>query len=332
MSSSSSFGSGEFGSGPFGTIPFFSVSELITAILRATGHGTPTQEVTKRAAILQFLNNRYQDVLVGRHWRWGQASFDFNLEAPYSTGTISLTQGSQTVTGTGTDFSANIEAKSLLTIPGSSVVYHVLSVESTTSLTLETKFAEDDVTDSAFVIYQNQYRLPKEVDHIQSMIVDSVSKLVPLGVEDFRLNQSRQPTRAGVPETFALIRRDVDDDARYIEIYPAPDRRFQTHIDYTVRIAKLEDDSDCFPIIPDRYRSVLYYGALAEFYGFLRDPTNREIAEKDYARMLFKMQSDTQLTDQALTFTPARNYRTRRGRTRRFGITMSAEEFGRFDD
>jgi len=332
MSSTSSFGSGVFGTGPLGTQPFFNTSELIDSILYATGHGTPANETNKRRAILQFINNRYQEIIMGTHWRWLKAAYDFNLNEEYTTGTVSCTEGSTTVTGVGTNWDSTvIPAKSIFFVSGSSVVYHVASVESTTSLTLETKFSEDDVDDSEYTIGFNQYELPAETDHLVSFIMDSQFKMVHMGLQDFRRYQAGDPARVDTPRVYTLARRDTDDDAVYIEVYPTPDKRYQSHIDYTVRIARLDDDTDCYPIIPDRYRAVLYYGGLSEFYNYLRDPSNAVSAENSYRSFLTQMRNDTQLTDDQFKIQVARNYRRRMPSTGRGRGTTTIEDFGRED-
>jgi hypothetical protein len=333
MSSTTSFGSGVFGSSPLGTQPFFNVSALIDAILYATGHSSPSTETTKRRAILQFVNNRYQDICMGTHWRWLKAAYDFNLDAPYDTGTISLTLGSESVVGVGTSWTAqNVQPKDVLLLQSIRQVYHVSERTSATALTLETQFASDEnLSDADYVMGRNQYELPSSTDHLISFIIDSSAKMIPLGVQDFRRLQSVDPTRTGTPQYYSLVRRDTDDDSVYVEVYPTPDRAYQCHIDYTVRIAYLEDETTCYPIIPDRYRSVLYYGALAEFYSFLRDPSGSSLAENQYRAFLAQMRNDTQQTDDRFVVVNERNYRNRIGRIGRTKGTTTIEDFGRED-
>jgi len=331
MSSSTSFGSGVFSNGPLGSAPFYNVKELIDGVLYATSHKSPSDYTTERSAILQFINNRYQQICMGQFWRWMHASYDFQLQAPYSDGTATAVQGSYTITGIGTVWNSTLSPANIFFFDQAQEVYHVATVDSDSTLTLETKFSEDTVSDpSGYTVAKNQYKLPKETDHLKSLIVDSQVRVRFVGPEDFRFIQSRDPTRLGRPEIATLIRRDPDDDAIYMEVYPAPDRYYQCQLDYSVRIFKLEDSADCYPIIPDRYRAVLYYGALAEFYRFLKDPTNAQLAQADYEKMLVQMRNDRQLTDQDLVIIPARNYRGRYPRWS-FPVTMSIEDFGKTD-
>ncbi len=330
MSSTTGFGTGVFGSSPLGTQPFFDTKSLIDNILYATGHSNPANETTKRRAILQFINNRYQQVCVGTQWRWLKAAYDLNLDAPYSTGVVTTVQGTTGVVGVGTAWSSTlVKPKDILFVDGSSVVYHVSTLTSSTGLTLETKFAEDAVAASEYTLARNQYQLPKETDHLISFIIDSDTRMVPVGLTDFRALQASDPTRLGKPQYYTISRRDTDDDSVYIEVFPTPDKRYQCHIDYTVRIAYLTDSADCYPIIPDRYRSVLYYGGLAEFYMFLRDASNSQNAETSFMMFLNQMRNDTQLTDDRFQILQARKYyKTMPSVGRGRGIT-NIEDFGK---
>lgn len=310
MSSSTSFGSGVMGSGPLGSSPFYNVSEIIDGILYATGHGTPSAETTKRAAILYFVNNRYQEICLGYHWRWMQASYDTTFEAPYETGTVSVTNGDATVTGSGTTFSANLTPKDIFHIVGKNQVYHIASVASATSLELETEWAEDTATAQSYKTGTNQYELPVTTDHLISVIVDSQHKMMPLGTQDFRLLQSRNPTRFDRPMYYSMVRRDTDDDSIYMEVFPTPDQMYQVHIDYQVRILKLSDATTCYPIIPDRYRAVLFHGALADFLNhFYKGESGKAQNEfQQYYAMLNAMRNDKQIADQDLQLIPNRDY------------------------
>lgn len=333
MSSSTSFGSGVFGSSGLGSSPFFNVYELVSSILSATGHSSPAGETTKRVPILQFINNRYQEICLGTHWRWLKAAYDFNLEAPYIDGTVAVTQGDETVTGTSTAFDANLEDKWLFFIASLTNTYHIASVDSATSLELETKWADDTDSSLTYTAVKNQYKLPKETDHLLSFVIDGFPPLVPLGLQDYREMVARNPTLLDRPQYYTLVRRDTDDDAVYVEVYPSPDKRYQTHIDYAVRIMKLEDLTTCYPIIPDRYRAVLFYGALGDFLNHvIGNPIRAKTALDEFHIFLARMQNDTQLTDQRMEIRPQRHYwRGRYGGSARPRGTTTVEDFGRED-
>jgi hypothetical protein len=306
---------------------------MITAVLRTTGHSSPTNEITKRAAILQFINNSYQEICMGKHWSWMFASYDFSLYGPNETGTLSATNNDATITGLGTVFNAN-NVKGRLFVEGVNSVYNVLSITSNVSLELETKWANDDITGASFKIFNTQYRLPPEVDQLRSIVLDELNiELVPVGTQELRRLQASDPTLSGPPRYYSLARREVDDDGQFVEFWPMPDRDYNVHIDYSVRILGLEDSGDCYPIIPDRYRVVLFYGALAQFYRYMNDATNAQLADADFKRTFFRLQNDTQLTDSRLQFKNARNYKNRSRLRRLFSGRgfMDRYTFGRWD-
>lgn len=340
MSSSSSFGSGvAFGTSPLGTAPFYDVASLISGILRVTGHGSPDGETTKRAAILTSLNNKYQEICLGRNWRWLLASYDYSFVAPIESETDEscyIENGSDELIGVGTTFSANIQAKDLAIIGNLGVAYHVSTIDSVTQITLETDWSEDTIEAAdatSFVFARNQYKLPKETDQILNITIDGqkVSTLVYIGKDEFRKLQGRSPTLLACPRYYTISRRDTDDDFQYIEVWPTPDRDYNCHIDYTVRILSLEDSDDCYPIIPDRYRACLYYATLAEFYyTVMRDSANGDRAFRDYQNFYTRMANDKWATDDTMQILPARKYV--RPRSRRYRVSMDAETFGKLDD
>jgi len=332
MSSSSGFGTGTFGTTNYGTTPFGDAKDIIDQILRTTGHTRPDSETSKREQIKIFLNNRYQQICMGTYWRWMKAKYDFNLDAPYTTGTASSTQGDQTITGQSTVWNSNLTPKNLFWFNNSQVVYHVGTVTSATELELESKFSEDSQTEGAYTTVKNQYKMPKEVDELLAITVNGTTKLEIVGPDDLSLLQSRDPTALGIPRFAAYTRRDIDDDATYIEFYPAPDKRYQVELTYTVRIFYLEDEEDCYPILPDRYRAVLFYGACADFATVvLKNPTVGQMMMGMFNTMYVQMKNDRALTDQDLRVQPGKNYVRNATRGRRTGF-WGLEMFGKVED
>lgn len=332
MSSSTGFGDGTFGTSALGTSPFFNCKELIDSVLMVTGHSSPASETSKRAALTQFLNNIYQEVVLGREWPWMKASYDFRLTEPYTTGSATAVQGSATVTGVGTNWDSTLTPGNIFHFANSRVIYHVASVESPTSLTLETKYSEENQTEGEYVIVKNQYKLPKETDYLLTWVMNSSFKAMPISPDELRLIQSKDPTRLGQPRWYSLVRRDTDDDATYVEVWPSPDKFYQTHIDYKVRILKLSDSADEYPIIPDRYRVVLYHGMLWQFWNYLRKPESAAIQEKVYLRFLNRMEQDFKFTDGQMRVTPSRNYLRRRRRGGTFALSYSIEDLSEAGD
>lgn len=68
----------------------------------------------------------------------------------YSTGTVTLTQGSTAVTGSGTSWLANVTAGDYIKLSSSGTFYEVLTVNSDTSITLTTSYAETTASGASY--------------------------------------------------------------------------------------------------------------------------------------------------------------------------------------
>lgn len=325
---SGGFGEDELGDS-FGTAPFYRSSGIIDSVLTATGHGTPASELKKRLAVLGFLNARYQEIFIGQHWNWMQESIEWRLQAPYTDGTASATYNSQTVSGLDTAWNATLHPYNLFFFNSSHVVYFTSTVESNISLTLSTKFSEDDISDAAYTLAKSRYRLPVETDQVKSIVVDSYQPIQLVGVQDFRAIAARDPARTGTPKMATVVKRNRDDDMVYIEFWPAPDKAYQVKLDITLRAVKLYDATTSIPLVPDRYRSVLFYGALADFQrNIMNQGDKADRNEGKYNSLLVQMRNDKQLTEQRMqmrAYTPAPFLR------RHLRVSMTAEDFGKID-
>lgn len=82
----------------------------------------------------------------------GRQFFGGSNKTAYSTGTVTTTLGSKTVTGVGTTWTGNVEAGMLITGPGANSYAVVESVESNTSLTLTYPWPWTALAGSAYVI------------------------------------------------------------------------------------------------------------------------------------------------------------------------------------
>lgn len=321
------FGSGSFGTGIFSNTPFYSTATLIDAVLRDTGHATPSAETIKRTVALDFLNNRYAAITTLQHWTWLSQELDTLLDAPYTDGTIAATSGSQTILGTGTLWSANVVPNNVLAIPSLTESYLISDIESQTEITLEGEYAGDTSSSLSYSIIKPIYSLPADVEHVHSIQVDGVGELVPVGRQEFVRIKQFDTCLTGPPRIFTELTQRSD-GVMLIEVYPAPDKNYTARLHYGVNIMRLFDSGTNYPLVPDRHRYVLYLGALADMYSYLRDATMSERYEALFQAALLNMRNDTQITDSRIQFQQSRNYKQRRRRGR-FGYSYSIEDFAR---
>jgi hypothetical protein len=325
------YGDGSFGTGEFSSSPFYSTAGLIDAILRASGHSTPATQTAKRAFCLDALNNRYSVVTTSQHWDWLYQEVDTLFKEPEETGTVNMTNRSQSVVGVSTVFSANVVPNNVLSIPTRNETYLISTVESNTALTLEGQFAGETEEDLAYKIIKPIYTMPSDLETIQSIQLDGVSwEMVPVGRQEFTRIKQHNPGQVGPPRWYTEIARRTD-GVRLIEIYPAPDKDYSARLHYGVNISKLSDSADDYPLLPDRHRAILYYGGLADMFGYLRDATMMAANEDRFQLALANMRNDTKITDSRIQFQPKRNYRNRTGRRNRRRRSYSASDLAQED-
>lgn len=325
----SPFGSTPFGSGSFSNAPFYNTKTLIDAVLQNTGHSKPETEIAKRKAVLNFLNNRYSVISTTQHWDWLYQEIDYLFKAPYQDGTINVTEGQQDITGNGTNFNTNLEPYNTISIPSRNETYLIQKINSNVGITLEGQYAGPTTEEMGYKAIKSIYRMPSDLESVQSIQVDNVGELVPMGRQEFtRLKQSL-PGQVGMPRCFTEIGRRPDDGVRFIEVYPAPDKNYTVRLFYGVNVTALSDDESSIPLVPDRHRAVLYFGALADMYGYMRDFNMNQAASNDFNLALLNMRNDTKITDSKIQFAQKRNYRNRSNRRKSGQVSYDPSDFAK---
>ncbi len=81
----------------------------------------------------------------------------------YSTGTVTITQGSKTLTGSGTTFTSAMVGRKFR-IQNEKAYYRIASYTSATVVTLDENYQGSDQSGASYEIYQDEYRLAADVD------------------------------------------------------------------------------------------------------------------------------------------------------------------------
>lgn len=326
------YGDGSFGTQEFSSSPFYNTGSLISAILRATGHSNPSQETAKRAVCLDYLNNRYSYISTSQHWDWLYQEVDTIFKGIEDAGSLTLTNRSQSVVGVGTNFTANVVPNNVLSVPHRNETYLISSIESTTQLTLEGQYAGDTESLVGYKIIKPIYTMPSDLETIQSIQLDGVSwEMVPMGRQEFTRLKQHEPGRVSPPRYYTEIGRRAQDGVRLIEIYPSPEKDYTARLMYGVNIQKLSDSEDDYPLIPDRHRAILFYGGVADMFGYLRDATMSAKNEELFQLGVLNMRNDTKITDSKIQFQPGRNYKNRSSRRSGRRRSYSASDFASED-
>lgn len=191
------------------TLPTF--DELVSELTTELGEDSSDTEVTDRIGV--WLNDVFQDILCRRpDWKWARYVRELTLSAAYQTGTVTVTNGSTSVTGSGTSWGTSWENR-VFWVSGGGANYRVASVDSTTGLTLDTAFQEDTESGASYVLAQERYPLDNqdyEAGIIQIINPYANDPLEEVGILDLIREDPKRRT-LGDPTKYAVWGREEMD-------------------------------------------------------------------------------------------------------------------------
>lgn len=289
-------------------------SDLYTALenaLRVTTGVTATQNQSKRA-----INVALHDMHLGTDYKfpWAERAGKLLVRDQYTTGTVTITRGSTTLTGSSTvwtttdDFGiANARANGKIRIAGNLTPYTVSSVGGAGTITLTSMFTEDDVTDGTYVYYEDEFDLAS--DFLRPVDIQRFSDQVPIeliGRTEFR---RRYPTNSvpGRPQVATLIDYAPSGNTtpiRRVRFHPPPSTAMTIPYTYItgnlavssagVAAANLSADSD-EPIVPLRYRNAIVLHALYQMYRDKKDDSRADQVKAEYTDIMLRIMSDVEI-------------------------------------
>lgn len=289
---------------------FGGVQQFITDICKVTGDDP--NSASARDKVLTAINVRYPALLAGKSWRFLQKELYIELKMPYETGTVSINQGSSTVTGVGTAFDASMVNQKFV-IRGLDAVYEVESVTNATELQLKGVFTDEDVSAVNFTIFFDTYSREENIDELLRADLGGVSGRNPslrlVGLDHFRQVQKNSRFREGPPEyiTGYVDIEDADPDWSF-EVTPAPDKAYSLLLTYNLFVSAVTDDANSFFLLPNKYRHVLFYAVAADVSTEQENTTRAADFTKKFQSAYMKMTADYYLTDKRTRFRNEKPY------------------------
>lgn len=276
---------------------------------RVTTGITATETIAKR-----YINIALQDIHLGTDYKypWAERSGRLILQQQYTTGTLTATQGSTSITGSGTAWNTNnaftvknMRANGKIKIAGSRVPYTISAVGGDTAATLSSKFTEADAAATEYVYYEDEYDLAS--DFLRPVDIRRFS--VEMNIELIGRTMFRQRFPANsTPGTYPVC-ACINDYApsgnttpiRRVQFAP-PSMTFQT-IPYSyitnllavsatgVGQTALSAATD-EPIVPLRYRHAIVFHALYAWYRDMKDDGRSAEAKAEYTDIMARMMAD----------------------------------------
>lgn len=143
--------------------------EIVNEVLAKLGTTSENIDTTDLTSIRLRVNQVQDFIFYDRDWEWRKRTFFFTLRKPYSTGTVTVTENSRTVTGDSTVWTAAMRTGYLL-VKGKA--YKVQSVSGNTTLLLEAPYPGDTEASLEYKLIFPDIHLPHEIEGIVSVKVN----------------------------------------------------------------------------------------------------------------------------------------------------------------
>lgn len=240
------------------------------------------ETITANATRLNRMLNLAQDSITGRYdWTFLEERDLIQTVVDKTAGTVSMTNGSTTVTGTSTAFASGDVGK-FIKFEGNDDWYEVTAFTSTTALTINPSFGQDTDTSMTYTLRKIYYSLDTDVNRILS--VKQYNTPIKLTQVAAGALDRAQPniTATGAPTAYALFRLDPTITSQYgtqrqLQFYPSPNDEYNIEVRYIKLLSELSGNSDISQI-PQQFHDVLI--DLAEYYGskFINDSMSKQSA------------------------------------------------------
>ena len=217
-----------------------------------------------------FLNDRYTQILDRLDWRRIRKETVIQTVAVYETGTVALTNGLNTVTGTGTTFTSAMTGRLFRNVLDNA--YYTFTYVSATSGTLDRVYEGETGTGLTYKIAQNRYTLPSDCKIIDgARLLDPPGELIKKSAAELDFMAPHRPTY-GAPEFWAPSLDDSSDPPLgRIEFYPIPDEVTSIVVAYTAEQAALSSTS--VTVLPWVRPAAMVEGTMADIRRLEKDPS-----------------------------------------------------------
>lgn len=326
-------------------------SELYTDLqnrVRDVTSVSATQTIAKRLINIALLD---MHVGFGEKFPWCERTAVLVTQPQYTTGTVTITQGSTSLTGTSTAWTTsnvfgaqNARTGGKVTIGGSAEVYDV-TVVSGTSITLGSRFVTADLTDGSYCYFEDEYALASDfLRPIDQRSFSDAMEIELIGRTEFRRRYPRNNI-PGRPVVATILDKPVSGNTtpvRKIQFHRPPDIAYSipytyvtsnlaTTISGTAQAALVNDTDE--PIVPIRYRQAIVLNALYNWYRDRRDDARAADVKAEYVDFISRMVGDDEIGDRRPRIIPeSRVYAGRARRPWRSGGSSSRFDLGHFDE
>lgn len=328
-------------------------SDIYTEILNKMRQSTNVTAITAQAK--RYANTALHDMVFGFEYKlpWLERDSHIITAAPYTTGTVAVTRGSTTVTGTDTLWTTNnaygvANARTTGKMKfGDHNVYTITAVGGAGSITLRERYVADADLDAgaSYTYFEDEYTLASDfLKPIDYRRFTAAYNLPIIGRNEFRRLFPR-PNVGGMPKVATLVDKPFSGTTTpvtMVQFYPYSGANYIIPYSYiTKNLAvtslgvegqSMVDDTD-EPALPVQYRQALVWFAISQWYRDKKDDTRSESAKADYQDCVNRIVGDQRIgANTTARITPRSGMYSARSiyggnRGRRFSTNNSFDDF-----
>jgi hypothetical protein len=160
-----------------------------------------------RELAADWVNNAFREIAEKRRWSWLFKFGQFEMPALYNTGTISATRGDNTITGSGTAWTGDMQGRQFRGGGVNSPIYTITQVNSATSLSLDTPWGAATNSGLGYQIYLAYVTPPSDFHAFVSLWDPQMNWQLYLNVQTAEIDQW-DAQRANLSQTYVVSFRD----------------------------------------------------------------------------------------------------------------------------
>ena len=183
------------------------LGEMVTRLAARTNKNSSDTAV--KARLINQINDAAQEKWDEHDWSFRNRTYQLPLTADVTSGTMTATNGSQTVTASGTPFVSAAHTGGWIRFNADAIPswYQIRSVDSTSSVTLETPYQGTTGGSKAYVLKRTEYKLASEIWDLSSVAVSFNERPLTVSI-DGGLTVPRNDS-GGSPDEVVLQETDV---------------------------------------------------------------------------------------------------------------------------
>jgi len=328
-------------------------SDIYTEILNKMRQPTNITAISNQAK--RYANTALHDMVLGFEYKmpWLERDSHLITMAPYTTGTVSISRGSTTLTGASTAWTTansygvnNARTTGKIRL-GDNNIYTITTVGGATSITLGQRYvaSADLATGSAYTYFEDEYALASDfLKPLDYRRFSPAYDMPIIGRNDFRIRHPK-PNVAGIPKEVTLLDKAFSGSTTpviYAQFFPYPNGNLIIPYSYItsnlavssagVEATSMSADAD-EPNLPLRYRGALVSFAIAKWYRDKKDDARSEAANAEYMDTVSRIVADQRIGANTTAHVQPRpglyNSRSiyRGGSHRRYSVNDSFDDF-----